>query len=180
MGYTDRYASQLSAAIKREREARKWSQAHLARLLARKGISPSLATTVAKTESGARSVRVDELVAYAEVFGVSIEALLGCSPDPANDLAFELNRLEQDLAGAGQVEQIAVNVMISALALEEYDFAKLDLSENAGLPDNLVRLAEGLNQVAAAMNSTRETCKKISMRLFFLQAQSNPAQGGMG
>ena len=52
---------------------------HIATLLSDKGFA-IFPTTVAKIESRGRAARIDELVAVADLFGISVDALLGRSP----------------------------------------------------------------------------------------------------
>ncbi len=84
--------------VKRERDRRKWSQADLANLLSDKGIKGIYPTTIAKVESGERAVRIDEAAALADLFEVSLDALMGRRPGvQTNELAFQL-RLLRDAA----------------------------------------------------------------------------------
>jgi transcriptional regulator with XRE-family HTH domain len=75
-GSEDRF----SRRVKFERESRGLSQADLAKLLSEKGLRAH-PTTIAKIESRdtdrPRSIRLDEAVALAEVFGTSVDELLG-------------------------------------------------------------------------------------------------------
>lgn len=64
----------------RERDRRKWSQAELSKRLQAKGLKHILPSTVAKIESGDRAVRIDEANALADLFGVSVDGLLGRNP----------------------------------------------------------------------------------------------------
>ena len=63
--------------VKRERIHHKWSQADLAKRLQRKGLEQVYASTVAKIESGDRAARINEATALADLFEVSVDALLG-------------------------------------------------------------------------------------------------------
>ena len=51
------------------------------------------ATTVAKIEAGSRSVRINEAVAIADLFGVSLDSLLGRKPGTQRDLHYALGAL---------------------------------------------------------------------------------------
>ena len=63
--------------VRQERIHRKWSQADLANRLQRKGLDQVYPTTVAKIESGDRAVRISEATALADLFGTSVDMLLG-------------------------------------------------------------------------------------------------------
>lgn len=77
--------------IRQEREYRKWSQAAVADMLSDKGIKGVYPTTVAKIESGERAVRIDEAAALADLFDMSVDALMGRSPgSQPSELAFQL------------------------------------------------------------------------------------------
>ncbi|GLP83639.1 helix-turn-helix domain-containing protein [Mycobacterium antarcticum] len=82
--YASDYGSTFSSTLKREREARNWTLAHLAKLLCDKGLS-MYPSTLAKMEAAGRrrEVKVDELVAIAEVFGLSVDTLVGRTLRPA-------------------------------------------------------------------------------------------------
>lgn len=62
--------------LKDERDRRGWSQEELARRLGERGVAVH-ASTIAKIETNARAVRLDEAAAIAELFGLSLDALLG-------------------------------------------------------------------------------------------------------
>lgn len=60
-----------------ERKRRKLSQADVAKMLNDRGVSGFYSTTVAKIEAGDRTVRIDEAVAIADIFGVPLDELIG-------------------------------------------------------------------------------------------------------
>lgn len=76
MGANDFAESQFRENLRRERDSRKWSQAHLAKLLSAKGLAV-YPTTVAKIEAGERAARIDEIVAVADLFNVTVDAMVG-------------------------------------------------------------------------------------------------------
>ena len=65
--------------MRRERKSRGLSLAQLAKLLQAKGIKRIYPTTIAKIEYGERPAKLDEAIALADVFGVSLDALVGRS-----------------------------------------------------------------------------------------------------
>jgi transcriptional regulator with XRE-family HTH domain len=77
--------------IRNAREARGWSQAAVARKLSAAGIRPMHPTTVSKIEAAERSVRITEAVGFAELFGVSLDNLLGRPGD--STMTFALSTL---------------------------------------------------------------------------------------
>jgi transcriptional regulator with XRE-family HTH domain len=90
---------QFGSRVKRGREERRWSQAEMAKMLCDRGVEPMHATTIAKIEGGTRSVRINEALGIADLFGISLDTLMGRAnePDDAVQLAFAL-RLLRDTA----------------------------------------------------------------------------------
>lgn len=93
MGNADPFAKRFRERLRSEREARKWSQADVARMLADRNVS-TYATTVAKIEAGDRAVRLDEAVAIADIFGMSMDAFLGRGHSPEARLTDVLRTLQ--------------------------------------------------------------------------------------
>jgi transcriptional regulator with XRE-family HTH domain len=86
--------------VRRERELRGWSQEELAKRLTDKGIHV-YASTIAKIESEKkpRAARLGEAAGIADLFGVSLDALLGRKPGVQTDeLVFQQLRLLRDTA----------------------------------------------------------------------------------
>jgi transcriptional regulator with XRE-family HTH domain len=79
--------------LKRMRDERRWTQPQMADMLSAKRIAPMHATTLAKIEAGSRSVRINEAVAIADLFEVSLDSLLGREPGPRRDLHYALGAL---------------------------------------------------------------------------------------
>jgi transcriptional regulator with XRE-family HTH domain len=84
--------------VKKRRDRRGWSQADVAKMLGEKGIKGIYPTTVAKIESGERAVRIDEAAALADLFEVSLDALLGRKQNSQEDELAYLLRLLRDTA----------------------------------------------------------------------------------
>jgi transcriptional regulator with XRE-family HTH domain len=77
MGRREQTANHFGKRVKAERVARKWSQAQMATLLSDSGVPMIHATTIAKIEAGDRPTRIDEATAIADLFDISLDALLG-------------------------------------------------------------------------------------------------------
>lgn len=77
--------------LRDERERRGWTQLDMTTMLTARGVWVHH-TTVAKIESGARGVRLDFVCAVADIFGVSVDALLGRS-GRSGDLAWMASKL---------------------------------------------------------------------------------------
>jgi transcriptional regulator with XRE-family HTH domain len=89
--------------LKDERDRRGWSQEELAKRLGERGVAVH-ASTIAKIETDARAVRLDEAAAIADLFGLSLDTLLGRKAveddqgHAINVLAGEAQRLVSDLS----------------------------------------------------------------------------------
>jgi hypothetical protein len=64
----------------------------MAKLLCDKGVQVH-PTTVAKIEAGERAAKIDEVAAIADIFGFSVDMLLGRSAAPKNDDMYALRAL---------------------------------------------------------------------------------------
>lgn len=76
------------------RNERDWSQAELAKKLTAMGIDNMHNTTVAKIEAGDREIKLDEAAALANLFGLSVDSLLGRRQGAHQDLQYALGALE--------------------------------------------------------------------------------------
>jgi len=77
VGRREQTENHFGKRVKAERVARKWSQAQMAALLSDSGVPMIHATTIAKIEAGDRPTRIDEAIGIADLFGISLDALLG-------------------------------------------------------------------------------------------------------
>jgi transcriptional regulator with XRE-family HTH domain len=92
--------TRFSELVKEQRwDVNKWTQRDLATKLTEKGTAMHW-TTIAKIEHCERSVRIDEAAALADVFGVSVDYLLGRRARPKGDLMFILRRLSETMSRA--------------------------------------------------------------------------------
>lgn len=93
----------IGARIKAKREHRGWSQSEMAKFLADHGIESMHPTTIAKIEAGSRSIRVNEAVAIADLFEMTVDALLGRTGPDDSTLTFALVILRQHAHDAVQL-----------------------------------------------------------------------------
>jgi transcriptional regulator with XRE-family HTH domain len=118
----------------RDRKDRKWTQRELADKLADKGINMHW-TTIAKIEKGnERSVRIDEAAAFADVFGVSVDHLLGRRARPGADRDFALRQLHQSTDDAARSARVAVRDITQSteeLAAIDHDGSLADMIATA-------------------------------------------------
>jgi hypothetical protein len=99
----------------RERRRPRWTQRALADKLADQGVAMHW-TTIAKIEKGQRQVSIDEAAAFANVFGCSVDALLGRRARPTADRDFALQRLHESTTTAARSAQVSVRDIGQALA----------------------------------------------------------------
>jgi transcriptional regulator with XRE-family HTH domain len=92
MGRREVAAEEFGTRLRKTREGRNWSQARMAEVLTEHGIT-AYPTTVAKIESGERAVKVNELAVFADIFGVSLDALVGRRARPTGDLLYTVETL---------------------------------------------------------------------------------------
>ena len=115
--------------IKQEREQRGWSQAALAEKLKGNGLKGFYATTVAKVESGERAVRIDEAAALADLFDVSVDALMGRNPGgQTSELSFQLRTLRDTARQSCQAVSSSSEVireLLDDLPIEEFEHSDL-------------------------------------------------------
>lgn len=97
--------------LRSERERRGLSQADLAKQVKSRGVLSVYPSTVAKIEAGERSVKIDEASAIADVFGMSVDALLGRKASPASDVASILAGL-QHASGKAVLDLAAMQAVI--------------------------------------------------------------------
>jgi transcriptional regulator with XRE-family HTH domain len=93
MGSQGRIGDQFRKRLKDQRKSRGWSQEDLAKMLLDRRIEGVYPSTIAKVEAGDRAVRIDELTAIADVFGVSVDTLLGRKAKSRRDLRYLLDAL---------------------------------------------------------------------------------------
>jgi transcriptional regulator with XRE-family HTH domain len=103
MGRKERTKDYFRKRLKSERDRRGWSQADMAKMLSDKEI-PMHPTTIAKIEAGDREVRIDEAAGIADLFGVSLDALLG-RKGMEDDQSHALSVL------AGEAEKVVPDLM---------------------------------------------------------------------
>ncbi|MCK0175838.1 helix-turn-helix transcriptional regulator [Mycolicibacterium sp. F2034L] len=111
MGKQSLVETRFRERVRRERERRDWSQAELAKLLQDRGIGSAYPTTVAKIEAGERAVRIDEATALADIFDVSVDALLGRSSSFERDRLYAVRDAAlQATSGVSAISTTLINV----------------------------------------------------------------------
>jgi len=102
-------------------------------MLGDKGIKGIYPTTVAKIESGERAVRIDEATALADLFEVSLDALLGRKQNSQEDELAYLLRVLRDTARDSS-QQVAATMEAIREQLEELpgEFDDADVLQRIG------------------------------------------------
>ena len=118
MGKQGRVGDQFRERLRSERVRRDWSQSDVAKMLSDKGIDGIYPTTIAKIEAGDRAVRIDELLAIADLFEVSLDGLLGRRIDmKERDLTFVLQGFV-DTARSASVQLAAIETSLDTKSAE--------------------------------------------------------------
>jgi transcriptional regulator with XRE-family HTH domain len=149
MGTTKWTEDYFRKQLKAERERRNWSQAELAKLLSDREI-PMHWTTVAKIEKGNRSVRIDEAAGIADLFEVSLDALMGRSVGSESDLVYTVQRvLQTSLQIPGQIALIERELRERVAEMEAFEF-----DDRRAIATDYRRAAKALARAREALVST--------------------------
>jgi transcriptional regulator with XRE-family HTH domain len=126
MGRKERTEDYFRKRLRSERQLRNWSQSDMAQLLSDNGTAMH-STTIAKIEAGDRTVRIDEATAIADLFGVSLDALLGrkgMEDDQSHALSVLADEAQKVLPDLMQIRE-RVWLAYQDLAAQ-WDFQSLD------------------------------------------------------
>jgi transcriptional regulator with XRE-family HTH domain len=134
--------------IRAEREARDLSQADVARKLSAAGVRPMYPTTVSKIETAERSVRINEAVGLADLFGMSLDNLVG-RPDDST-VAFALTTL---CRYAGDAQRQIKRAQETAADIGD-QLESVEESFDLGGVDDLRQVAEDMGAALQAAQST--------------------------
>ena len=154
--------------VKAEREDRGWSQADMAKKLSAVGVHLMHPTTITKIEAGDRSVRINEAVGIADVFDMSMDALLGRGPDPTT-LTFALVMLSGYAGDAKrkivQARDVAADVGgILEDAVERFDSQHIEA---------LLRLAHDMAEHLAAAEAQAQQIDSMTYHAIAARAEAS-------
>ena len=110
MGQAGFYSNQFRERLIAERTRRGWTQSELSVMMRKRGC-PCYISTIGKLEAGVRGVRADELAVLADIFGTSVDALIG-RKSSGGDLMWAVSKL----TSAAQKSLSEVNDLASRLA----------------------------------------------------------------
>lgn len=107
-----------------ERKRRKLSQSDVAQMLNGRGLPGVYATTVAKIEAGDRTVRIDEAAAFADIFGLPLDELIGRHLDEqTRSLAYVIQGMTQTMhQAAPAVSGLSREFAEISSAVSAFDF----------------------------------------------------------
>lgn len=128
MGKQGRVGDQFRERLRSERVRRDWSQSDVAKMLSAKGVDGVYPTTIAKIEAGDRAVRIDELMAIAEIFEVSLDRLLGRRIGARQqDVTFVLQGfIDAARSASVQLSAIEASLRTKSAELAAFDFEARD------------------------------------------------------
>lgn len=158
MGKTEYFGDQFRQRVRAERERRGWTQSQVASMIERRGVPGAIATTIAKLEAGNRAVRVDELAALADIFGISVDALIGRN-SAGSDLVWAISKLTST-AGKAINDVSSIGQRISGEMQDVRHYAQFDSHS----VDNLIHTGiTTCNMLAAARSSLRELADQFPL-----------------
>ncbi|WNG95298.1 helix-turn-helix domain-containing protein [Mycobacterium sp. ITM-2016-00318] len=147
MGIPQQLRTAFRERVKDERNRRNWTQAEVARMLSDKGIDNMRNTAVAKIESGEREVKLDEAVGFADLFGVSLDSLLGRKAGAGDDLAFAFRGL-RDVARQSMHE---ISLTVGTLRERWTDLTAFEFDGRSELEALVAEAGDALMNASSAM-----------------------------
>lgn len=134
VGLRERTDAYFGSRVRRERELRGWSQEELAKRLTDKGI-PVYASTIAKIESEKkpRAPRLGEAAGIADLFDMSLDALLGRRPGvQTNDVTSQLRLLRDSAMQSSQQVWTSMEILREHLERFPAGFEGADMLQKLG------------------------------------------------
>lgn len=156
MGIREQVDADFGQRVRAERERRGWTQDELAQRLSDRGLT-AWPSTIAKLEAAQpRAVRLAELVALADQFEMSIDALVG-RVAPVDARTFVLQRM-------AEVADAVATTLVEC-AEEARDAAKyvrgLDEAEAAKLAKEAEKLVAQLDAATAAARRLSDQTERV-------------------
>jgi transcriptional regulator with XRE-family HTH domain len=163
MGITNLSDRQFRDNLHRERESRNLSLARLAERVQAKGIKV-YATTIAKIEYGERPAKLDEVIAIADVFGVSIDGLVGRASRQLHrgDKSLAIHALaERTHATAVAAEALETGLREPLAGLDAFTLRKDEAAARA----ECERAGDALADAAVVTRKAAARLKRIQQRM---------------
>ncbi len=143
--------------LRRQREARGWSQGDLARRMQEAGWGNFHQTTVSRIEKGERPIRLGEAKALAEVFRLSLEVLLRPSREAV--LVEQLRQFTKDAGRAFTEITESTRGFLNLQKALELLLESADVLENAPVPARDVDYNPTLDYYSRTLRRARATLK---------------------
>ena len=105
------------------------------------------ASAVAKIESGQRAVRIEEAEAIAELFGVSVDSLLGRQVGVERDLAYSLRGVLASTRQCGRQMEAVRDTFTEALS----ELINLDFPQRELVEEDAVRAVRAMDDAKQAL-----------------------------
>lgn len=153
MSKRGKVGDQLRVRLRTERERRGWSQSHLAKQAMAAGTGSMHPATIAKIEAGDRGVQIDEAVAFANIFGVSVDALVG-RVSHSGDLMWAISKLtgvaHKSIPEIDIINQRIVGELKDVCEYAQYERRSIDgvIQSAAVVCERLSATHEALTQLA--------------------------------
>jgi transcriptional regulator with XRE-family HTH domain len=154
----------LGVRVKTERERRGWSQAQMAKMLCANGIQVMHPTTIAKIEAGDRSLRINEAAAIADLFAITVDALLGREGPDDSTLTFALMTLRQY---ADYAVELVEQTQMTAADIQD----QLESIEQGFKPTGMRPLHDAARTLTTHVEAARLTADKIASAIAEMQRQ---------
>lgn len=171
MGFLELTESRFGMRVRDERKRKDWSQEELARRLTDRGI-PVYASTIAKIESEKkpRAARLGEAIGIADLFGLSVDALLDRQGPDDSTLTFALNVLGDYARDAER--QIERAREVNADIEDQLD----SVSESFNLPsiDDLRLAAQEMSEHLSAAESSASILRSLAAGAIVLSPTEVP------
>jgi transcriptional regulator with XRE-family HTH domain len=148
--------------VNRERESRKLTMAQLAKRLQDKGLKVH-PTTIAKIEYGERPAKLDEAIALADVFGMSLDALVGRRRRRATgDKSLPLHALAKRAAStAVAADALEAGLRDHLSELKEFTLRR----DEASAAEECERAAEALAEAASVTRRAAAKLQRVQQRM---------------
>jgi transcriptional regulator with XRE-family HTH domain len=157
-----------------ERKQRGWSQAEVAEMLTARGVDKMHHTTVAKIEGGDREVKLDEAAALADLYGLSLDEMLGrnrASPD--NEVVHGI-RVLRDQARLHQAEVRTICIKLANQAIDVgYGGVPADVADDWSAMTVVVdQVYTALEKADQRLNELMQQADRILTRLLSKQRKA--------
>lgn len=134
------------------------------------GVSSVYVSTISKIEAGDRAVDMDELVAFADIFSVTVDELMGRSP-AGNDLLLSISRL------TSMAQKISAEV---SMMYRRFDDEIQDLRHySIGNPDTVTDLLQSAAWALELLKQSHDSMDDIADEFPLTRKNAHITSGSM-